>query len=101
MYSTALARGDFFFRFRPSLLCDLRSFEWRVVLSEGLLDLVTRVVRDHSNKLDLLRVSPNDTPTDMIGIDKDGPSEVRPKVRPKDMIGRDEDGLSEFSTYTG
>ena len=31
----------------------------------------------------------------MIGLDEDGPSEVRPKVRPKDVIGRDKDGPSE------
>ena len=40
-------------------------------------------------------VSPTVRPKDMIGLDEYGPSEVRPKVRPKDIIGRDEDGLSE------
>ena len=61
----------------------------------GILDLVTRVVHDHSNDLNPLRVYPNDTPKYLIGRDEDGPSEVRPKVRPKDMIGRDKDGPSE------
>ena len=55
------------------------------------------MVRDHSNDLNLLRVSPDDTQKDLIGRDEDGPSEVRPKVRPKDVIGRDKDGPSSSS----
>ena len=65
----AFARGNFFLRFRPSLLCDLRLFEWRVVLREGLLDLVTRAVRDHSNDLNLLVFSADNTLKDLIGLD--------------------------------
>ena len=53
------------------------------------------MVRDHSNDLNLFRVSADDDPNYLIGIDEDGPSEVRLKVRPKDEIGRDEDGPSE------
>ena len=45
----AFAHGNFFLRFRPSISCKLRSFEWRVVLNERLLDLVTCVVRDRLN----------------------------------------------------
>ena len=45
------------------------------------------MVRDHSNDLNLLRVCPKVCPKDVIGRDKDGPSEDRPKVRPKDVIG--------------
>ena len=37
------------------------------------------MVRDHSNELNLLRVSPDDALKDLIGWDEDGPSEVRPK----------------------
>ena len=52
------------------------------------------MVRYHSNYLNLLRVSPDDTPKDLIGRDEDGLSEFHPKFRPKDMIGQDEDGPS-------
>ena len=44
---------------------------------------------------DSLEVFFDDAPKDLIGLDEDVPSEVRPKVCPKDVIGRDEDGPSE------
>ena len=42
------------------------------------------MVRDHSNDLNLLMVCPKVRPKDVIGRDKDGPSEDCPKVRLKD-----------------
>ena len=63
-----------------------------VVLSQGCLDIVTGMVCDHSNGLDLLWIFSKVRPKGVIGRDEDGPSEDRPKIRPKDAIGRDEDG---------
>ena len=92
---TAFARGDFFLRFRPSLSCDLRSFEWRVVLSwtSGLCHSCGPWPfewRDYLEGFWLVetKVRPKDDPSE--GCDWSRRKSIWRMIRPKDVIGRDE-----------